>query len=194
MDLNGIGIAVFCASSSLAPAPFVATMQGLGRSLACHGATVVYGGASVGLMGAMADAALSAGGRVVGVIPRQLADREIAHTALTELILVDTMHQRKQIMSDRCQAYVIAPGGFGTYDEFLEVVTWRQLGLHAKPIVLLNLEGFYDPLLAQIDHAIDLRLIQPQYRSLLTPVPSVEHVIDALLRHEPVPSEPRPWY
>lgn len=194
MELSNAGVAVFCASSSEAPQVLVESARSLGRSLARRGATVVYGGASVGLMGAMADAALSAGGRVVGVIPRQLADREIAHTGLTELILVDTMHQRKQIMSDRSQAYVIAPGGYGTYDEFLEVVTWRQLGLHAKPIMLLNIGGFYDPLLAQIDRAIDLRLIKPQYRSLLTPVPSVEGAINELLRHPPVPSEPRPWY
>ncbi len=184
MNLDGAGITVFCSSSDGAAEAFRRAATELAAALAQRGAVVIYGGASVGLMGVLADAALAAQGRVVGVIPHQLADKEVAHAGLTELIVVHTMHERKTIMSERAAGYVVLPGGFGTYEEFLEVVTWKQLALHAKPIVLLNLDGFYEPLLAQVDRAIRERLIKPAYRGLFDVAASVPESLALLDRAE----------
>lgn len=185
MNFVDRGITVFCSSSDAAPAAYRRAAVDLGRALAERGAIVVYGGASVGLMGALATAALDAGGRVVGVIPQRLVDRELAHGRLTELHVVETMHERKAIMSDRAAGYVVLPGGFGTYEEFFEVVTWKQLGMHTKPVVLLNTDGFYDPLLAQIDRAITERVIRPEYRSFVRVAATVDEVLAHLAAAEP---------
>ena len=180
MKLDGLGITVFCSSSDAAPAPYFHAARALGEALAKEGAIVVYGGASVGLMGAVADSALGAGGRVVGVIPQRLVDRELAHARLHELHVVETMHERKAIMSARAAGYVVLPGGFGTYEEFFEVVTWKQLAMHRKPVVLLNVNGFYDALLAQIDRAITEQVIRPEYRAFVLVATTVEEAMAAL--------------
>ena len=180
MDLTGCGVCVFCSSSNDAHPDYRVAAVDLGTAIARAGATRVYGGASVGLMGALADAALDAGGSVVGVIPDRLVRRELAHGRVTELIHVDTMHERKSIMSQRCAAYVALPGGVGTWDELFEVVTWRQLGMHARPIIVVNTRGFYDPLRAQIERAIEDGVIRPAYRSLLAFAPSVDETMTLL--------------
>ncbi|MCC7292620.1 MAG: TIGR00730 family Rossman fold protein [Phycisphaerales bacterium] len=185
MNLDGAGIAVFCSSSEGAAEGFRRATAELAAALAQRRAVVIYGGASVGLMGVLADAALAALGRVVGVIPHQLAEKEIAHAGLTELVIVHTMHERKTIMSQRAAGYIVLPGGFGTYEEFLEVVTWKQLALHAKPIILVNLDGFYDPLLAQVDRAIREQLIKPAYRGLFDVAANVPQALALLDRAEP---------
>ncbi len=135
--------------------------------IAGRGWGLVYGGASVGLMGAVADAALAAGAPVIGVLPEVLRDREVAHAGLTELIYVDTMHRRKALMAERADAFIALPGGFGTLDELFEILTWRQLGIHAKPIVLVNTLGYFDGLLRFADHAVEQGFVRAQHRGAL---------------------------
>ena len=180
MQLDGQGVTLFCGSSGGTHPSYVEVARELGRELAKRGATLIYGGGSIGLMTAAADAALLAGGAVVGVIPHFLATAEVAHAGLTETIRVETMHERKMIMSARAGAYVILPGGYGTYDELLEVITWKQLGLHSKPIVLINLRRFFDGVLMQVDHAIAEGFIRPQYRELFQVVSDVPGALSAL--------------
>lgn len=178
-------VCVFCGSSSgTAPGP-TRMAEALGRSLAERGIDLVYGGASVGLMGAVADAALAAGGRVVGVIPHGLFTREVAHRGLTELHEVGSMHERKALMYDRSDAFVALPGGFGTLDELFEAVTWSQLGLHAKPAALLDVDGFWEPLVAQLDRMVEGGLLRPQNRALLSVHRSASEVLDHLAAAEP---------
>jgi uncharacterized protein (TIGR00730 family) len=129
--------------------------EALGRELALLGITLVYGGSSIGLMGVLADAAMAGGGQVVGVIPDSMARREIAHQGLTRLHVVESMHERKALMADLADAFVLLPGGFGSWDEFCEIVTWAQLGLHSKPCGILNVLGYYDSLLALAGHAVN---------------------------------------
>lgn len=143
-------IAVFCGASKGGDARWAELAAEVGRSIAGRGLGIVYGGGHVGLMGIVADAAMKAGGEVIGVIPRFMQKAELAHQGVTELILVDTMHQRKQRMHELSDAVIALPGGFGTMDELFELLTWRQIGLHDQPIGLLNTHGFYDPLLAQM--------------------------------------------
>lgn len=178
-------VCVFCGSSSGAdPAP-TAMAEELGRALAERGIDLVYGGASVGLMGAVADAALAAGGRVVGVIPKGLFTREIAHRGLTELHEVASMHERKALMYDRSDAFVALPGGFGTLDELFEAVTWSQLGLHARPAALLDVNGFWAPLVTQLDRMVEAGFLRPENRALLSIHDSVGAVLDHLAAAEP---------
>jgi len=139
----------------------------MGRLLAERGIGLVYGGGDVGLMGVVADAALAAGGEVIGVIPRALADKEIAHDGLTELYVVDSMHTRKAMMADLSDGFVAMPGGVGTFEEFFEAVTWTQLGLHQKACGLLNVDGFYSPLEAFIDRAVAEGFIRPAHRGIV---------------------------
>lgn len=186
MKLLNRGVAVFCGSSAGSDPAYMLAATQVGQVLATRGATLVYGGGSIGLMTAAADAALLAGGKVVGVIPHFLATAEVAHASVAEMIRVETMHERKAIMSARSAAYLTLPGGFGTYDELLEIITWRQLGLHDKPIVLINVRGFFDGLLAQIDHAIAEGFIRQQYRRLFQVVDSAQAAI-AYLEKQPEP-------
>ncbi|MBP7407440.1 MAG: TIGR00730 family Rossman fold protein [Flavobacteriales bacterium] len=144
-------IAVFCGANSGTDTGILQAAQATGRAIALRGMGVVYGGGHVGLMGAVADAALQAGGKVFGVIPGFMVEKELAHRGLTELIIVRDMHERKMRMHELSQAVIALPGGFGTLDELFELLTWRQLGLHNKPIGLLNVNGFYTPLLQQIE-------------------------------------------
>src|SRR5215207_8224445 len=160
-------VCVFCGSSSGASPAYGEAARALGAHLAREGLTLVYGGASVGTMGVVADAALAAGGRVVGVIPRGLVAREIAHPGLTELVVVDSMHERKAAMADRADAFVALPGGLGTLEELFEVWTWGLLGIHAKPVALLDADGFYDPLLAFLDRAVDEGFVRAAQRAML---------------------------
>ena len=145
-------IAVFCGASTGHGPVYMEAARTVGRTLAERGLGVVYGGGHVGLMGAVADAAMEAGGRVVGVIPTFMTHKELAHDRVTELIMVKDMHERKMVMHQRSDAVIALPGGFGTMDELFELLTWRQLGLHAKPMGLLNVNGYYDGLLTQMHH------------------------------------------
>ena len=140
-------VAVFCASAEGVNPAYRAAAEDLGRALAERGIGLIYGGAKVGLMGAVADAAMAAGGHVVGVIPHVLVDLEVSHEGISELHVVDTMHTRKALMAEKANAFVALPGGFGTFEELFEVLAWQTLKLHAKPVVLLNVAGFYDTML-----------------------------------------------
>ena len=160
-------ICVFCGSSTGANPAYRHAADSLGRALARSGRRLVYGGGNVGLMGVLADAALELGGEVVGVIPRHLVDLEVAHQSLTELRIVDSMHHRKQLMADLAEGFVILPGGLGTLEEFFEVWTWGQLGLHRKPYGLLNVASYFDSLLAFLDHSVSERFVRPDHRRLL---------------------------
>jgi len=144
-------VAVFCAAAEGARPEYRAVATELGRALATRGLGLIYGGAKVGLMGAVADAALAAGGYVVGVIPHVLVDLEVSHEGISELHVVDTMHTRKALMGERADAFLILPGGFGTFEELFEVLAWQTLKLHSKPVVLLNVAGFYDTMLEFLD-------------------------------------------
>ncbi|HZQ44311.1 MAG TPA: TIGR00730 family Rossman fold protein [Acidobacteriaceae bacterium] len=148
---TGKNLAVFCAAAEGARAVYREAAEKLGRTLAQRGIGLIYGGAKIGLMGAVADATLAAGGRVVGVIPHVLVDKEIAHDGLSELHVVDTMHTRKRLMGEKADAFLTLPGGFGTFEELFEVLAWQTLKLHEKPVVLLNVGGFYDGMLSFFD-------------------------------------------
>jgi uncharacterized protein (TIGR00730 family) len=150
---------------------------------------LVYGGGHVGLMGVVADACLAAGGRAVGVIVQNLVDRELAHQGLTELIVVETMHQRKAIMAERAHAFVALPGGYGTGDELFEILTWAQLGFHARPIGLLNTTGYFDPLLGWLDHMVREDFLRPKHRDLLLVDDDVERLFNRIAQFKPGPTE-----
>ena len=173
-------VLVFCGSSPGARAEYAAAADGLGRLLAERGLGLVYGGASVGLMGAVADGAVAAGGEVIGVIPRQLVEREIAHPGLTALREATTMHERKALMAELSDAVIALPGGTGTLDELFELFTWSQLGLHRKPIGLLDVAGYWQPLLAMLDHAVSERFLSADHRETLLVDGSAEALLDKL--------------
>ena len=147
-------VCIFCGASPGGDVAYRAAAEAMGRAIVGRGLRLVYGGAKVGLMGAVADAALAAGGRVVGVIPRALVEREHAHRGCTELLIVDTMHERKRLMAEHADAFLALPGGIGTFEEFFEAWTWRQLGYHDKPVGLLNQDGYYDALLDFLRHGV----------------------------------------
>ncbi len=158
---------MFCGSSSGSDPAFATVTREFGRLLAREGLGLVYGGARVGLMGAVADAVLAGGGEVIGVLPRALQERELAHPGLSQLHVVGSMHERKQLMADLADAFVALPGGFGTLDEFCEILTWAQLGIHTKPCGLFNVNGYYDGFLAQVDAAVQGGLTRPEHRDLI---------------------------
>jgi hypothetical protein len=178
-------VCVFCGSGKGARPAYEAAARQTGRLLAQRGLTLVYGGGNIGLMGAVADAALDAGGAVIGVIPEALVAWEVAHGGLTELRVVGSMHERKQTMADLSDAFVALPGGFGTFEELCEILTWAQLGLHAKPIGLLNVEGFYDPLLALFDHATRERFLRPEHRALVLTDDDPARLLGTLAGYQP---------
>lgn len=157
----------------------------MGALLARRELGLVYGGGNVGLMGILADAALSRGGEVIGVIPKAMVEKELAHQGLTKLHTVHSMHERKALMAELADAFVALPGGFGTLDEFCEVLTWAQLGLHLKPCGLLNVAGFYDAFLAQIDAAVQARFIRPEHRSLVLAEREPEALLSRLEQFQP---------
>lgn len=160
-------LCVFCGSSLGIQAAYAQVADDLGLLLAQRGIELVYGGGNVGLMGRVADACLSHGGRAIGVMPRVLVEKEIAHSGLTELRIVASMHERKALMADLADAFVAMPGGYGTWDEFCEVLTWSQLGLQRKACALLNVSGYYDPLLAMADRAVEEGFLRNVHRELL---------------------------
>jgi uncharacterized protein (TIGR00730 family) len=173
-------ICVFCGAASGHDALYAATAAVLGRELAVRGIEVVTGGGKVGLMGAVADAALEAGGAVIGVIPRGLEEREVAHRGLTRLHVVETLHERKELMHRLSDAFVALPGGFGTLDELMETITWAQLGIHAKPIGLVNAGGYFDHLLAFVAAAEERGFVSGAHRAFLTVADEPVGVLDAL--------------
>lgn len=185
-------LAVFCGSQFGTNPLHTELTRTLGTEMAQRNLTLVYGGGRVGLMGVIATAVMADGGKVIGVIPQSLAEKEIAFEAATELIVVGTMHQRKAIMADRADAFVALPGGYGTCDELFEILTWAQIGLHAKPIVLLNVAGFYDPLLAMVDHMTAEGFIRPQHRALLQSVNTLPELF-AKLEHVPSREPTEKW-
>lgn len=178
-------IAVFCGSSFGAKDVYKEGAIALGKELAARGLSLVYGGSSVGLMGAVADAVLEEGGQVVGVLPVFLQDREIAHSNLSELIIVDTMHERKAKMAEIADGFIVLPGGAGTMDEFFEIFTWGQLGLHRKPCGLLNLGGYYDLLIELFNHMTDEQFIQEKFRSMVLSDVSPGGLLDQFRTYEP---------
>jgi uncharacterized protein (TIGR00730 family) len=176
-------VLVFCGSSPGARPEYAESASALGRLLAQRGLTLVYGGATVGLMGAVAEGALAAGGEVTGVIPRQLVEREIAHTGLTDLREVTTMHERKALMAELSDAVIALPGGTGTLDELFELFTWSQLGLHRMPIGLLDVAAYWQPLLAMLDHMVAERLLRAEHRSTLLVSADAADLLDQLARY-----------
>src|SRR3990167_2560423 len=179
------GVCVFGGSRNGTRDQYGAAARRMGEALARRGIGLVYGGGGIGLMGVLADAAVSAGGDVVGVIPEALMAREVAHRGLTDLRVVASMHERKALMAELADAFVALPGGFGTLEEFSEALTWGQLSIHRKPCGLLNVEGFFDPLLSLFDHAVREQFVSPEHRALVVVEEDAERLLDALGHWEP---------
>lgn len=179
-------LCVFCGSSSGDRPVFAGTARALGTTLARRGIRLVYGGGNVGLMGVVADASLAAGGEAVGVIPEALFAKEVAHGGLTQLHRVHSMHERKTLMYDLSDGFIALPGGLGTLEEIFEVLTWGQLGLHQKPCGFLNVEGYFDPLLAFLDDAVRRRFVKEKHRALVMTSPDVDGLLEQFERfHAP---------
>jgi hypothetical protein len=178
-------IALFCGSSPGADPAFRAEAASLGRTFAAQGIRLVFGGGSVGLMGAAADACLAAGGEAVGVIPRLLLEKEVGHRGLTALHVVETMHERKALMTELADGFIALPGGYGTLDELFEALTWQQLGYHRKPVGLLNVSGFFDHLLAFMDHARDGGFLRPMHHDALCLDRDLPALLEKLRAAEP---------
>jgi hypothetical protein len=160
-------LAIFCGSNPGVRPDYVEAARSLGRLLAQRGIGVVYGGSNVGLMAALADSMMDELGDIIGVIPRMLVEREVANTTLTDLRIVDSMHQRKAMMAELADGFIALPGGIGTLEEFFEIWTWGQLGMHAKPCGLLNVAGYFDPLLEFLDHAVAERFVRDVHRAMV---------------------------
>jgi uncharacterized protein (TIGR00730 family) len=173
-------ICVFCGSSSGTQPIYTHAAETVGRLLAQQGTELVFGGGNVGLMGTVADSCLAHGGRVVGVIPQLLVDKEVAHPGLTELRIVGSMHERKAMMADLADAFIALPGGFGTWEEFCEILTWSQLGIQHKACALLNVNGYYNPLLQMADHAVAEGFVRPGHRALLLTDDDPTRLLDRL--------------
>lgn len=172
-------VCVFCGSNPGARSEYAEAARSVGRILAKRGLGVVFGGGNVGLMAQVASAALAEGGKVIGVIPGVLVEKELAHTGVTDLRVVDSMHERKAMMADLSDAFIALPGGWGTLEELFETVTWAQLGFHEKPVGLLNVLGFYDGLLRFLDHAVAEGFLKAKHRALLLVGDSPEALLDA---------------
>jgi uncharacterized protein (TIGR00730 family) len=173
-------ICVYCGSSVRAAPHYMNMAYDLGRMLGERGIQLVYGGGGIGLMGRAADGCLDAGGQVTGIIPRHLHDRELAHHSVQDLILVDTMHERKMLMASRSDGFIVLPGGFGTLDEMFEILTWRQLGLHAKPVVLIDHAGYWAPLKTLVEQIVRENFASPEQAAYLTIVDDPEAALAAL--------------
>ncbi len=178
-------LCVFCGSNAGHDPIYVEMARSLGEALARHGIDLVYGGASVGLMGAVADAVLDNGGHVVGVMPRALVDKEIAHGGLSELRVVGSMHERKALMAELADGFIALPGGLGTFEELFEVWTWAQLGYHGKPCALLNVGGFYDKLASFLDEVVERGFVKPVHRAMLIVESEPDALIAAIRAYEP---------
>jgi uncharacterized protein (TIGR00730 family) len=180
-------LCVYCGSSSRVADIHKDAARTLGRLLAERGIALVYGGGRVGLMGLCAEAALAAGGEVVGIIPHHIQRLEVEHRGLTELHVVETMHQRKQLMFDRSDGFLVLAGGFGTLDETFEMVTWRQLGLHDKPIVLIDTDGYWQPVVAMRDHMVAAGFVRPEHQGLFQVAPTPEAALACVAVPQPAP-------
>jgi uncharacterized protein (TIGR00730 family) len=185
-------VCVFCGSSSRAREVYFHAARCTGAEIARRGLRLIYGGSNVGLMGALADAALENGGAVIGVIPRALVEKEVAHPSLTEQHVVESMHDRKALMSELSDAFLALPGGLGTLDELFETLTWAQLGFHHKPVSLLNTEGFFDSLLRFLDRAARDGFLHPAHREMIHSGVDPTALLDAMLAHVP-PSAGKWW-
>ena len=186
-------ICVYCASSSKIDSKYVETAKKLGSLLADNKMQLVYGGGSVGLMGVLADSLLENRGNVIGIIPKFMVEAEWQHNGLTELILTESMHERKEKMASLSNAAVALPGGYGTLEELLEVITWKQLGIYKNPIIIVNVDGYYDHLLAQFRQAADELFIRPQHLEMWTVVNTAEEAIEAIKNGKPVQEDLRQY-
>lgn len=182
-------LCVYCGSSPGNSPAFTSAARELGEAIATRGLELVYGGARVGLMNEVATAALNKGGKVIGVLPRFMSSKELAHESLTELHLVDTMHQRKQLMAELSHGFIALPGGFGTFEEIFEAMTWAQLHLHPYPCALLNVAGYYDSLLQFLDHSVKAGFVRQDLRDSLIVATSVTELFAGLAKHRPAKSE-----
>lgn len=180
-------ICLFCGSNKGAKPEYVAAAERFGRTLAEQGIALVYGGGNVGLMGVAADAALAAGGRVIGVIPEFLQAKEVGHKGLSELHVTQTMHQRKALMAELSDGFIALPGGFGTFDELFEILTWAQLSVHSKPVGLLDSAGFYQPLYAMIKHAVAEGFVPTGNLNLFSVDADLDALLDGMRRYQPQP-------
>lgn len=178
-------LAIYCGSATPADPLYIESAREVGRGLAERGIGVVYGGGRLGLMGAIADAALAAGGEVIGVIPQALVDAEVAHRGLTELHIVPGMHQRKAKFTDLADGFITIPGGTGTMDELWEALSWAQLGYHADPVGLLNVARYYDPLIAFWERMGEVGFLRPQHRNLLIVADTLPVLLDRMAEHQP---------
>lgn len=185
-------ICVFCGSSKGARPAYAEAAQRLGEDLVRRGLGLVYGGGSIGLMGVLADTVLAAGGEAIGVIPGGLASRELAHAGLTEMHVVDSMHERKAMMASLCDGFIALPGGLGTFEETLEILTWAQLGIHRKPVAVLNVEGYWDGLRRLLAHAVEEGFVRPEYAALLLFGGTPAELLDRLAAWRP-PALARAW-
>jgi uncharacterized protein (TIGR00730 family) len=176
----GPNVCVFCGASAGNDESYARIARDAAQAIVGAGYGLVYGGGRIGLMGVLADAALAAGGAVIGVIPRALSDREIAHSGITKLHVVESMHERKALMADLSSAFVALPGGYGTMDEFCEILTWRQLGIHNKPIGLLNAGGYYDRLIALFDEMAAKGFVSAKGRSLFVAAATMDELLERL--------------
>ena len=182
-------VCVFCGSSNGARFVYADAARLLGRALLRRKIGLVYGGGCVGLMGAIADVVMEGGGEVIGVIPEALVERELAHRTVSELMIVPSMHERKAKMADLSDAFIAMPGGFGTFEEFCEIITWAQLGLHRKPCAILNVEGYYDPLLELFDRAVVEGFVHPENRRLVIQETDSDRLLDSLVNYTPPRTE-----
>jgi uncharacterized protein (TIGR00730 family) len=182
-------ICVFCGSSSGHDPEYAGGAAAAGRSIALSGAGLVYGGGRVGLMGVVADAALSAGGEVVGVMPRALVEREIAHRSLSQLLVVETMHERKTTMSAMADAFLALPGGAGTLEEIFEQWTWGQLGIHGKPCAFLNIKGYFEPIRTMVERMVADGFLQPQFAGMLAFSESIDEILTGFASYVPPSSK-----
>ncbi|MEW6730100.1 MAG: TIGR00730 family Rossman fold protein [Acidobacteriota bacterium] len=178
-------VAVFCGSSKGARTAYIDAARQMGTILAQRQLVLVYGGGGIGLMGEVADAVLAAGGDVIGVIPAALAAKELAHTSVKDLRVVSSMHERKALMAELADAFIALPGGFGTFEEFCEVLTWSQLGLHRKACGLLNVEGYYDPLLTLFDQSVKELFVRPMHRAIVLEERDPQRLLDLLEQYQP---------
>lgn len=179
--MTGQRLCVFCGSSSGSDPEYSLAAADLGRLIGARGLGLVYGGSNIGLMGILADSALASGASVTGVIPHALAEKEVAHRGLTDLRIVQTMHERKALMADLADAFIAMPGGYGTFDELCEILTWAQLGIHTKAVGLLNTLGYWDPFLRFLDHAVEAGFLKPGHRRLIEVRSTAEELVDVLL-------------
>ncbi len=179
-------ICVFCGSAAGRRPEYRLAATELGTHIAASGSTLVYGGGKTGLMGAVADAALAGGGEVIGVMPRPLVDKEVSHGGLTELHVVESMHERKALMADLADAFIALPGAFGTFDEMCEILCWGQLGFHEKPCGLWNVAGYWDPMMALFDHAVEEGFLKPAHRGIVLIDDSLEPLLERMRAYKPV--------